>query len=219
MYTIESFLSLHSRMFKGLLTVIFYAEGWKDFVRSLDCPHLCFYKFRLACTKIIVNFDQPGLLFLDLIRFEFLHCCLRISVFNLDSQTHYSKLILCAGDAVMTFRNGPFASRLRKDPWRTARRQCSMPKSICKYKYLFCLPLVCAWRIIFFLSATLSKELSRSRATWWTRTLFIWSTTLSGQVSAKRKRQALPWPWVEPGGILRLVIPDWADSAVGSYIH
>ena len=60
------------------------AEGWIFFVRSLDCPHLCFYKFRLACTKIIVEFFlQISQAYHDCFWiYEFLHGCLRVSVFN-----------------------------------------------------------------------------------------------------------------------------------------
>ena len=63
---------------------------------------------------------------------------------------------------------------------------CSMQKSICKY-YHFLSPLACAWPIAFFISATLSKELSWRRFSCWTRISFIWSTTFSGIWDSKRR--------------------------------
>ena len=134
MYTIESFLWLHSYMFKGLLlTVICCAECWKYFVRSLDCPHLCFYKFRLACTKIIVEFfcrsARPIMIVSGYMNFFTVAYVFRFSI--LDSLTHKSKLILCAVDVVIIFLNGLFASHLRKDPWRTVRWQSRSVSNLC----------------------------------------------------------------------------------------
>lgn len=81
------------------------------FVRSLDCPHLCFYKFRLACTKIIVEFfcrsARPMMIVSGYMNFFTVAYVFRFSI--LDSSTHKSKLILCAVDVVIIFLNGLFA--------------------------------------------------------------------------------------------------------------
>ena len=75
------------------------------FVRSLDCPHLCFYKFRLACTKIIVEFfgrsARPIMIVSGYMNFFTVAYVFRFSI--LDSLTHKSKLILCAVDIVIMF--------------------------------------------------------------------------------------------------------------------
>ena len=74
-------------------------------VRSLDCPHLCFNKFRLAYTKIIVEFfcrsARPIMIVSGYMNFYTVAYVFRFSIF--DSSTHKSKLILCAVGIVIIF--------------------------------------------------------------------------------------------------------------------